>query len=378
MRRFGVELELIGPLAARHNAQQHAADILTGLGLTARPAPYSGRNYTIWQIKSDSSLRPQDRAAEVVAPIMPASPDSYATVMRVATALDAHGYVVNRTCGVHVHINVSDLPVRTRQLIVLRFAEMQADINLGMPASRRANGYCSPLHDRAGLESAINAGSEQWRRGYGRASESVNTAFMYDSDARLEFRQAAGSCDGEKIVNWIRFLQETIDEVASRARGATFATAVRGTYAAPVRPVNPLASVPRMHHGSDNHRALMQLCNTGSVTTAWALQNQIEARVLRRIIVGFRRHGAGLRTVSTSNGPEYHLMGVAVPCTPRDLFAPAIVAPVVAPTPIVAPVPVSTVTAADFVRYDFFAGLSADIVAWVRSRRDTFAADNVA
>jgi hypothetical protein len=380
MRRFGIELELVAPRAMAGQAENQTAAFLTGLGLRARTASYSGRDYTQWQVKHDGSLRPEDRGCEIVAPIMPALPDSYEIISRVVTALDAHGYVVNRTCGMHVHVNVSDLPVRTRQLIVLRYNESRADYDSMMPASRRmgANGYCAALSDRPGLERAINRGDDTWRRGHGRHSEVVNTAFMYDTDARLEFRQAAGSCDAAKVVAWVKYLQEMIDEVARRAQEATFAMLPMSTATAPVRPVAPLATVPRMHVGSDAYRAMQELTTHGVVTTAWAAQNGIVGPVLRRIIVGFRRHGAGLRTVSAAGGPEYYLSAVTAPCTMREVFAPVAPAPA-APAPVtVAPTPVATTTAAAFVQYDFFAGLSTETATWVRSRRDTFTAENPA
>jgi len=387
MRRFGIELELIAPRAMAGAAESRTADLLNTLpGVTARTANYSGTAYHLWQVKHDGSLQPADRGCEVVSPIMPSNPGAYDTIQSIVTRLDAEGFAVNRKCGFHVHLDVSDLPVRTRQLIVLRYNESRADYDSIMPPSRRtgANGYCAVLADRPGLERAINSGDDTWRRGHGRHSEVVNTKFMYDTAARLEFRQAAGTCEGAKVVAWVRYLQEMVSEVARRAMGATFAQASRATYTAPVRPapLNPLASVPRMHANSDASRALRELCANGVVTTGWAADNGIPGPVMRRIIVGFRRHGAGLRTVSAARGPEYHLVAVTAPCTPQAIFAPVAPAAPVAvqavaggnvasnPAPVVA-----TVTAAQFVQYDFFAGLSAESVAWVRSRRDTFAAD---
>jgi hypothetical protein len=62
----------------------------------------------------------------------------------------------------------------------------------------------------------------------------------------------------------------------------------------------------------------------------------------------------------------------------REVFAPVAPAPA-APAPVtVAPTPVATTTAAAFVQYDFFAGLSTETATWVRSRRDTFTAENPA
>jgi Putative amidoligase enzyme len=390
MRRFGIELEMVAPVTARGDALNHAAALINGLNVQCRTASYTGRAYNVWQCKSDSSISPHDRSVEVVSAIMPARPDSYETVTRVATRLDGEGYGINRTCGFHVHVDVADLTTQERMLVVLRYAHMQGEINAMLPPSRRSNNYCAPLRDRASLESAIDRNSTSWRAGQGRASESVNTAFLHDgANARLEFRQAAGTCNAAKVVGWITFLQEFIDEIVRRARaagrignGAPAAPSPFGPRPTPVR-TNPLAAMPRMRPGTDMHNALMQLCRTGVVTTAWAVENGIQANVLRRIIVGFRRHGAGIRTVSgVPNMPEYHLSAVAAPCQPRDVFAPVLAPAAVAPVAPVAPVPVApvappvaSVTAAVLVAYPLESGLSPATVAWCRDRRDTFNAE---
>lgn len=390
MRRFGIELELVAPAAGRGNPLGHAETILRGAQIDVRSVrTHLGREYGQWQVKPDGSIQPYDRGAEVVSRIMPADEASYDEVTRAVLALDTAGFGVNRTCGFHVHVSVSDLPVHVRQLIVLRYAQLQPQISAMMPPSRRANNFCEVLGTARFRELAgfIDSGRASYPA-MGRYSV-TNMAWIgtdQGGNARIEFRQAGGTCNAGKVIGWVRFLQEMIEDVAARAAGVTFGG--RPVAPAPLRPVlmvtAPLSRMPRMRPGSDTMRAAEQIATRGAVSAAWAQQNGIGENVLRRIIVGFRRHGADLVTTRTDNGPVYSLAGArTLPLTVAQVFASA--TPAAAPVQAVAggnvpsnpvPTPASvTVPATTFINYSLEAGLSPATVAWVRDRRDTFNAD---
>ena len=386
MRKFGIELEMVAPqAAARAQGPQRAAEVvLAAANITCRTSSYSGRAYDVWQCKSDSSIQPYERGVEVVSRILPATELSYEEVRRACDALTANGYGVNRSCGFHVHISVADLPAHVRQLIVLRYNAMQADISAMLPPSRRANHFAPvlPANERQQLASNIRNGLDAYT---GSRYAVVNCSFARmsnGSDARLEFRQAGATTSAAKVIGWVRFLQEMIDEVARRAVGVNFRSgnAPASSYVAP-RPIAPVrlgVTIPRMRIGSEAHRAFEMLRTTGTITAAWAQANNIRDNVLRRIIVGFRRHGAEIRTIRTGNGATYVLAGShTLPTTAQAIFAgtaPAAPAPV-APQPVAAPAAPAATDPLAFVGFDFFAGLSAETTAWVRERRDTFNAD---
>ncbi len=253
-----------------------------------------------------------------------------------------------------------------------------------MPPSRRANSFCEVLGTQRfrDLTGYVDSGRPNYPS-MGRYSV-TNMAWIgtdHGTNARIEFRQAGGTCNAAKVVGWVRFLQEMIDEVARRATGVTFGG--RPVAPAPRAPVAPITApsvmsrVPRMRPGSDTARAAEQLCTRGAVSAAWASENGIGENVLRRIIVGFRRHGADLNTLRTDRGPVYTLAGArTLPLTVEQVFA-APSAPVAAPAPVApAPAPTSArVSAASFIAYPFTAGLTVATAAWVRDRRDTFNAD---
>lgn len=385
MRRFGIELEMVAPatLARASGPLNAAREIIRATGISCTTNTHFGREYDQWQVKPDGSIQPYDRGAEVVSKIMPAVPASYDEVHRVVTALDNAGFGINRSCGFHVHISVADVPMHVRQLIVLRYAQMQNDINAFLPPSRRNNTYAQALNrdHRTMFERNVDTGN-QTVPSIGRYSV-TNVAWLSSgSAARIEFRQAAGTCNANKVVGWVRFLQEMIDEVVRRATlpGVRFGQVSSVAPAPVVRPVAPvpLSVVPRMRAGSDAWRALEQLRTTGVITAAWAAEQGIGENVLRRIIVGFRRHGADLNTVRSNNGPNYVLNGArTLPLTAEQVFATQAVAPVSAPAPVAPPVPAAPAVtrAATFIAYPFGEGLSVETLAWVRERRDTFNAD---
>jgi hypothetical protein len=380
VRKFGVELEMVGPRGV--NAIETAVQLLSDANIPCRHSQYSGRAYDRWQAKPDGSIQPYDRAAEIVSRIMPAAESSYDELRRAVDVLDAAGFGVNRTCGFHVHLNVSDLPMTTRRLIVLRYASLQAQINDMMPPSRRNNGYCQAVPEETvrALALAIDTNGRVPPIGRG----VTNVAWMDDSqgqNARIEFRQAAGTCNADKVIGWVRFLQEMVEEVARRAAGVTFGAAPPPP--PPVRPapvvLQPVATarVPRMRPGSDAYRVLQQLRTHGAVSAPWASEQGIVEPVLRRIIVGFRRHGADIVTTNAtqSNPLRYHLAGArTLPLTEEQVFAvtAAAGAPVAppappAPAPVAPPAPTRPASRT-FVSYDFNIGLSEVTQRWCRQR----------
>lgn len=383
MRKFGVELEMIGPDGQRPGPL--AVSIINRLGFEATENSHFGRNYTVWQAKPDSSLQPQHRATEVVSRIMPADVSSYEEVTRIVTALDDAGFGVNRTCGFHVHVNVADLAMLERRLVILRYAQIQADIDAMVPVSRRDNSYCPALGEGQKRELCkLIEGADNSFHPTGHFSV-TNMSHMMEhagSSARIEFRQAAATCNADKVVSWVSFLQEMIDEVVRRARMPNIRFGAVPV-APPPRPAPVLTPqivggrVPSMRPTSSAGRVLARLCETGVVATAWAVENGIADNVLRRIIVGFRRHGAGIITTSSDSGPIYTLSGVTeLPVTAERVFAQTTLpAPAPAPTPVPPAAPQPAVTRAhEFVAYPFEEGLSVPVRAWCRSRRDTFAA----
>lgn len=376
MRRFGIELELVTPRSAG-SPEAAATRILTQAGIANRSNSHFGRAYDVWQAKPDGSLSPPGRCIEVVSRILPATPESYEEIRRVVTALEMAGFGVNRTCGFHVHVSVADLPVRTRLLIALRYAKMRDEINRMLPVSRRTgNGWCPTANSsqQALLEQDIinNVSSSSIIQQMSHYSATNMQWSQSGENARIEFRQAAGTCNAEKVIGWVKFLQEMIDEVARRAEGVTFGQR-RTVPTNPTPPVAPVAPVrvPRIRTGSHGDWVLNRLTNFGSVTQGEAGAQGILPHVFRSLISGFRRHGAQISTISSGGQLAYRVANVGM--ARADIFlAPAQPAPAPVQERVVE---MPGTTPASFVQYDFFSGLTEATAAWVRARRAVFAED---
>lgn len=395
MRKFGIELELVTPMGFG-NPEGTTARLLTEAGVVGRTNSHFGRAYDVWQAKPDSSLSPAGRCVEVVSRILPAAEASYDEVHRVVTKLKDAGFGVNRTCGFHVHLNVSDMPLRTRLLVALRFAQIANEVDLMMPPSRRSNTYCRHMssHEREAIARNIAAEAPVGDP-VGDRYRTTNLKWINQSgdDARIEFRQAAGTCSPDKVIGWVRFLQEVVDEVVRRAAGVNFVT-VRGRPAVAPVPEQVVTEIvrsaqpgraPRARPGSQLDLVLRRLRSHHRVDVAWAGTQGIAPHVLRSIISGLRRHGAQLNSHGSGDSLEYRVAAMearasaqhSVPLNDADIFrtqAERTVERRIPGVPGVQGLPERRGTDPNgFVTYPFFEGLSAATRAWVERRREDIA-----
>jgi hypothetical protein len=341
MRKFGIELETY---------RLHTTDpvqILQGLGLQAVRANYSARNYAVWQCKDDGSIRgvngplPRGHAGiEIVSPVLAADPSSYTEIANVANALKAADFKVNRTCGFHVHISLADLSPVQRMAVLLRFALMQGEFDAMVPRSRVGNMYAAAfdaptvntLAVRTASGTAWHPSSRYW---------TLNPTYLF-TRGTLEFRQAAGTVEAEKIVMWVKLLQQMIDEAVRQLNTA-----------APVRRIRPRA-------GSLTSKMAAELARTGRLSREWMATEGVQESHLTSNVAWMRRRGAQLRTRRTPMGLEYttvdghaktwdELHGTTAAPTTQGLANPR-----------------STMN------FPLLQGVEADVQAWVAARRARF------
>jgi len=328
-RKFGVELECYHPTQGDYH---RAATLIRGLGEPAAPANYTGRNYTLWQIKPDGSLRGSN-TVEFVSPVLPGGETGIERVSKVANLLDRSGYKINVSCGYHLNIDVPDLTVSEIAAIALRYNLHAEEIKTFLPKSRYLNNTYVNFAER---------GTEAFRKILGAALASNSTAaWGHDErytvvnlqhthacpeNRRIEFRQAAGTLNAEKIVNWYEFICEFIAETlklvrehrASRTVNTTRPTVDRCGRAQTVSEVIATlpARVPNIVPNTDAERFLARLCSRRIITTAdarefgWVtgISNNIDSR-LRVTAHALRRLGANLRTTTFAGELAYTVEG---------------------------------------------------------------------
>ena len=107
MQTFGIELEIIPAPGYENSFPTRVLNALREAGINARSNHYSGSDYSVWQVKHDSSVY-IDRGGrrhygcEIVSPVMNEGQDAFDQIAKVCNALTQNGAKVNRNCGMHV------------------------------------------------------------------------------------------------------------------------------------------------------------------------------------------------------------------------------------------------------------------------------------
>ncbi|MCA1452852.1 amidoligase family protein [Bradyrhizobium sp. BRP22] len=199
---FGAEFEVILP--SDRNRASAASAVAAHSGLTVVSAVLGGRPVTTWKVVSDASVSGGGAGLEFVSPVLKGA-DGLEQVRKICAALTSIGATVNTTCGFHVHVGArdqADNPEFFKNLLKL-YGKFEEALDGIMPASRRgnANRYCAsivryaPNVDRArSVQEVIGTIPGRYHK--------LNLA-AFKKHRTVEFRQHAGTVDGEKAVNWI-------------------------------------------------------------------------------------------------------------------------------------------------------------------------------
>lgn len=170
-RRVGFELEYVVPHNTRYD--------LTDYGI----------------VKGDGSVGPQNtqrgRSAEFASAI--ASGDRLLDVISdVSRRLRRAKAFINPSCGFHVHLDMSRSTAQQRETIISYWQAFESVIFSFVPYNRHTSQYCQP----------ISAQNPNWRNN----RYSALNVVAYSRHHSFEVRMHSGTCDREKITNWIMFL----------------------------------------------------------------------------------------------------------------------------------------------------------------------------
>ena len=174
--------------------------------------------------------------AEIVLPPLAACDFAFDYIKKICRVLSDVGANVNSSCGLHVHIGNAPLiesanatrfcgdSIRVKsetgrfvvgqyfqepmdfiavQDIMRRYTRQQDAVNSMFPRSRTDNRYCSPLSTRR-IENASNISELTFGK---------FTTINLQTWARgtIEFRQASGTIEADKIINWVKFLLNLVE-----------------------------------------------------------------------------------------------------------------------------------------------------------------------
>jgi hypothetical protein len=201
-RRFGVELEI------QHSSRYEMAQALRDAGIAAVAEGYNHETRNHWKLVTDASVR---GGYEVVSPVLEGEA-GLAALRTVCAVLKAQGAKVNKSCGLHIHHDISDLGVADVSRVVEIYATAQNSIDGILAPSRRTsahNTYCAPFSSyeldiirNAATITDISSRLSRYR---------VLNLCSYPKYGTLEFRQHQGSIDFDKIQSWLIFGQQMIE-----------------------------------------------------------------------------------------------------------------------------------------------------------------------
>lgn len=174
-----------------------------------------------WDVKTDSSC-----GYEIASPALhlDAQGDNI-ELQRVCEALTRLQPVVNRSCGLHVHVDCSDFNWRKLQMLMALWCRYEPFFFELMPPARRTNHFCYHMH-RSAWSGATAAVWNHIRQALDARTEgSFNTHARHISryaalnvsgwwrHGRVEFRLHSGTINYAKVKHWAMLCSAVIGRV---------------------------------------------------------------------------------------------------------------------------------------------------------------------
>lgn len=190
-QKYGVEIECLVPTA------QYGA-------LTCK---IRGEWSHLWMIKSDGSISAPYgyTGVEIVTTPFPFTAASEGHINEMCAFLDSLGVTVNKSCGLHVHVDASEFSAHEMRSVFERYKKFETEIDKWMPASRRKNEntYCRSLNSyELGSSNEIRNMVQNTAGGNRYVKVNLQSYLIHGT---VEFRQHSGTTSALKINNWVKF-----------------------------------------------------------------------------------------------------------------------------------------------------------------------------
>lgn len=191
-KKFGVEIEAYGIERSK------VAELLREVQLDCRTTAYTHNTTSYWKVVTDASLY-GDNPFELVSPVL----QGETGLQQLTTALRAIEQLarINRSCGLHVHYDVSGWNDSQFELTTDNYRTLEPLIDLFLPRSRRADNnyqFCRSLVGDSYEEI-------QHSRFYKVNLQSVQR------HGTIEFRQHSGTVEYKKVLHWIALTSKIMD-----------------------------------------------------------------------------------------------------------------------------------------------------------------------
>lgn len=203
---FGVEIEC-------YNIDRYA--LMTAVranGIQIQAEGYNHRdNDSYYKIVNDGSLC-GDNTAEIVSPILKGS-EGKKSLKTVCKALEEIGAKVNKSCGLHIHLDAKNMTIKHWRNLIINYARLENIIDGFMAKSRRGNNncFCRSVSLMPRLEATVlHCDSiDEIARYFATRYMKINVE-AYARHKTVEFRQHGGTVEFAKIEKWLSFLQKLL------------------------------------------------------------------------------------------------------------------------------------------------------------------------
>jgi len=198
-RKYGVEIEF----AESFTKANELVLSLNAVGINIQYAGYTHSTSSNWKMVSDGSC-----GYELVSPIL-SGEAGLQEIEKICQVMNAMDIKVNKSCGLHIHVDARDLTKTQISKVFLQYAKYEKVFDALQPKSRREsnNSFCRSIR-----EIAID-----YRLGFSKDvfatyNNRINTRYVkvnleaYVRHSTIEFRQGAGTTNAEKITNQIVLL----------------------------------------------------------------------------------------------------------------------------------------------------------------------------
>lgn len=214
-RTYGVEIEFFGV------KPDVVVEALENAGINASYRGYTHTTTSYWKIVTDSSVTNKGTGTyaglELVSPVLKGE-EGLKQLQICCRVLDELGAKVDKSCGLHVHLDARDLTLQHWKNTVVFYHNYQRSIDKMLPKSRRSgqNQYCQPFMERDLKDISALKTLSQLRdyAEYTSRYKVINvTSFL--RHGTIEFREHSGTIDFEKIYNWLQFCMVVIEKAKS-------------------------------------------------------------------------------------------------------------------------------------------------------------------
>ena len=192
-------------------------------GIETHAEGYNHATRPHWKIVHDASV---PGGCELVSPVL-SGEDGIQTARRVADLLDENGCTVRRTCGFHAHVSLDELNGGQVALLAELYRSNERHIDSFMPPSRRNGGYCRSLLN--GDLSNCRSVTDVARQISGGSRYIKLNLQAYHRHGTVEFRQHSGTCNADKVENWVRFCLAMVEYAANSDTPDTLPEPIRLT-----------------------------------------------------------------------------------------------------------------------------------------------------